>query len=193
MIKKSEWPDEIVKYVTSQATFDESSGDQQALAIFSTVLDLIDYNWTAKINKKYFNLQTFRMKSVYVPRGGLVGELFPAHLAVTFCGKLATCSTFLPAGSFVSLTVRLHGGKGGYGQLLKDFGKETALSRNKKSMRDLSGNVPIHKSILTKKRSYDSGFGWYEGLQNVAGYTARACKEKRRWKSCSTKASSNRA
>ena len=44
LIKKSEWPEEIVKYVTSQATFDESSGDQQALAIFSTILDIIDYN-----------------------------------------------------------------------------------------------------------------------------------------------------
>merc|ERR1712131_206225 len=73
--------------------------------------------------------------------GGLAGELFPSHLAVTFCGKLASCSTFLPSGSFVSLHVRLHGGKGGYGQLLKDFGKETALSRNKKSMRDLSGRM----------------------------------------------------
>ena len=96
------------------------------------------------------------MKSVYVPTGGLVGELFPSHLAVTFCGKLATCSTFLPAGSFVSLHVRLHGGKGGYGQLLKDFGKETALSRNKKSMRDLSGNFCVLKLILMYKRSYDS-------------------------------------
>ena len=46
MIKQSEWPEQIVKYVTSQATFDETSGDQQTLAIFSTVLDLIDYNWT---------------------------------------------------------------------------------------------------------------------------------------------------
>ena len=44
MIKQSEWPEQIVKYVTSQATFDETSGDQQTLAIFSTVLDLIDYN-----------------------------------------------------------------------------------------------------------------------------------------------------
>jgi len=42
-IKRSDWPREIVAYVTSQATVDETSGDQQALAIFSTVLDLIDY------------------------------------------------------------------------------------------------------------------------------------------------------
>ena len=48
-IKRSQWPREIVTYVTSQATFDETSGDQQALAIFSTVLDLIDY-WTWLFN-----------------------------------------------------------------------------------------------------------------------------------------------
>ena len=48
-IKQSEWPEQIVKYVTSQATFDETSGDQQTLAIFSTVLDLIDYNWPNEI------------------------------------------------------------------------------------------------------------------------------------------------
>ena len=44
LIKQSEWPEQIVKYITSQSTFDETSGDQQTLAIFSTVLDLIDYN-----------------------------------------------------------------------------------------------------------------------------------------------------
>ena len=133
------------------------------------------------------------MKSVYVASGGLVGELFPAHLAVTFCGKLATCSTFLPAGSFVSLTVRLHGGKGGYGQLLKDFGKETALSRNKKSMRDLSGKFLCSKISSNRIRPHDSRFGRYEGLQDLAGHTSRAGQEKRRRKSGQIEASPNRA
>jgi len=81
------------------------------------------------------------MQSVYVHQAGLVGDLFPSSVSVRHNGRLVSQTSLLPLGAFVTVAARLCGGKGGYGQLLKDFGKETALSRNKKSMRDLSGRM----------------------------------------------------
>ena len=81
------------------------------------------------------------MNSVYISSGGLVRELFPSGVAIRHNGRLLDSENFISAGSFVSISVKFLGGKGGYGQLLKDFGKETALSRNKKSCRDLSGET----------------------------------------------------
>jgi len=81
------------------------------------------------------------MNSVYISSGGLVRELFPSGVAIRHNGRLLDSENFISAGSFVSISVKFLGGKGGYGQLLKDFGKETALSRNKKSCRDLSGRI----------------------------------------------------
>lgn len=77
----------------------------------------------------------------YVSKGGFVSDLFPQHIFVTLNGRRQSASNFLATGLIVNVFVRHLGGKGGYGQLLKDFGKETALSRNKKSCRDLSGRI----------------------------------------------------
>ena len=82
----------------------------------------------------------FRMsKSVYICDTNIVGKLFPHNVSVRLGGRTLGSDDVISGGSFVTLSVKLFGGKGGYGQLLKDFGKETQLSRNKKSMRDLSG------------------------------------------------------
>ena len=82
-------------------------------------------------------------KSVYIREKNTVGTLFPENVSVRFCGRTLGYNDVIIGGSFVTLTVKLFGGKDGYGQLLKDFGKETQLSRNKKSMRDLSGTIAI--------------------------------------------------
>ena len=78
-------------------------------------------------------------KSVYIRETSYVGSLFPHNVSIRLAGRILRADDIVEGGSFVSLNVKLCGGKGGYGQLLKDFGKETQLSRNKKSMRDLSG------------------------------------------------------
>ena len=84
----------------------------------------------------------FRMsKSVYIRETNTVGGLFPQNVSVRLDGRTLGYDDVISGGSFVTLSVKLFGGKGGYGQLLKDFGKETQLSRNKKSMRDLSGTL----------------------------------------------------
>ena len=84
----------------------------------------------------------FRMsKSVYIRETNTVGILFPQNVSVRCGGRTLGYDDVISGGSFVTLSVKLFGGKGGYGQLLKDFGKETQLSRNKKSMRDLSGTL----------------------------------------------------
>lgn len=85
----------------------------------------------------------------YVSAGGYVSDLFPRHLFITLQGKQLQSHNYLNSGSIVTIFVRSLGGKGGYGQLLKDFGKETALSRNKKSCRDLSGKPLINDRFLS--------------------------------------------
>ena len=88
----------------------------------------------------FYHCNSDKMGSIYVRDGGLASTLFPLDkVFVIFRGRKVNEFTLLPAGSFVSITAKMFGGKGGYGQLLKDFGKETQLSGNKKSMRDLSG------------------------------------------------------
>merc|ERR1712113_1018000 len=97
---------------------------------------------THPIFESDFDCLTDKMGSIYVRDGGLASTLFPLDkVFVIFRGRKVNEFTLLPAGSFVSITAKMFGGKGGYGQLLKDFGKETQLSGNKKSMRDLSGRI----------------------------------------------------
>ena len=79
--------------------------------------------------------------NVYVHEAGQVGRLFPGHCSIRYKGRLLAQNAHLPRGAIVAISIRMCGGKGGYGQLLKDFGKETKLSVNKKSMRDLSGRI----------------------------------------------------
>ena len=105
----------------------------------------------------------FRMsKSVYIRETNIVGILFPQNVSVRLGGRTLGSDDVISGGSFVTLSVKLFGGKGGYGQLLKDFGKETQLSRNKKSMRDLSGTFYLGKHVVTilkdslRLKSYES-------------------------------------
>jgi len=79
--------------------------------------------------------------NVCVQQNGLVGQLFPGHCSVRYKGRILAQNARLQLGAIVTVSIRMCGGKGGYGQLLKDFGKETKLSSNKKSMRDLSGRI----------------------------------------------------
>ena len=77
--------------------------------------------------------------SVYISRSGFIGDIFPSNVFVTFAGRVLKEDYFIASGLFVRVSVKALGGKGGYGQLLKDFGKDTKLSKNTKSLRDLSG------------------------------------------------------
>ena len=40
----SHWPSEMAKYLTKQANFEQQPGDQQAIAVFSNLLELINYS-----------------------------------------------------------------------------------------------------------------------------------------------------
>merc|ERR1712130_133269 len=95
---------------------------------------------THPIFESDFDCLTDKM-SVYIPVGGLVRTLFPSNVFVRLNGRVLSGRDWVADGVFVTVSPRALGGKGGYGQLLKDFGKETALSRNKKSCRDLSGRI----------------------------------------------------
>ena len=78
--------------------------------------------------------------TTYISESGFVSALFPSNVFITFAGRVLKPDTFLASGIFVNVSAKVLGGKGGYGQLLKDFGKDTKLSKNTKSLRDLSGN-----------------------------------------------------
>jgi len=79
--------------------------------------------------------------SFYISKSGLIRDLFPNSVFVTFAGRVLGPDVSLASGIFVKVSSRAFGGKGGYGQLLKDFGKDTKLSKNTKSLRDLSGRL----------------------------------------------------
>ncbi|CBY09287.1 unnamed protein product [Oikopleura dioica] len=79
--------------------------------------------------------------SIYISKSGFIRDLFPNGVFVTFAGRVLGSDVLLASGLFVSVSARARGGKGGYGQLLKDFGKDTKLSKNTKSLRDLSGRL----------------------------------------------------
>ena len=43
LILKSHWPKEMEKYLIKELNYNEAAADQQTIAIFSTILDLINY------------------------------------------------------------------------------------------------------------------------------------------------------
>ena len=43
IILKSHWPKEMEKYLIKELNYNEAAADQQTIAIFSTILDLINY------------------------------------------------------------------------------------------------------------------------------------------------------
>ena len=43
IILKSQWPKEMEKYLIKELNYNEAAADQQTIAIFSTILDLINY------------------------------------------------------------------------------------------------------------------------------------------------------
>ena len=80
-------------------------------------------------------------KSVYIRETNIVGRLFPQNVSVRLGGRTLGSDDVISGGSFVTLTVKLFGGKGGYGQLLKDFGKETSTRSFLISFRFLGNEI----------------------------------------------------